>query len=68
MMTSKKIIITNKNMREDVEEKQLNTEKLLAKYEKMRKDLIIMDDYDGGQAASLDMIIDDLRKSMWWTV
>jgi len=55
-------------MREDVKEKQLNTEKLLAKYEKMRKDLIIMDDYDGGQAASLDMIIDDLRKSMWWTI
>ncbi len=55
-------------MKEDIKEKHSNTEKLLAKYEKMRKDLIIMDDYDGGQAASLDMIIDDLRKSMWWTI
>tara|TARA_B110001454_G_C12552565_1_gene364217 strand:- start:288 stop:470 length:183 start_codon:yes stop_codon:yes gene_type:complete len=50
------------------EREHQTAERLLAKYEKMRQGMTIMDDYDGGQAESLDMIIEDLRKSMWWTI
>jgi hypothetical protein len=43
-------------------------EKLLAKYEAMEKELIVMDDYDGGKAQMLRTIIEDLRKMMWWAM
>ena len=54
--------------KEQQEREHQCTERLLLKYEKMRQEMVIMDDYDGGQAESLDMIINDLRKSMWWTI
>ena len=34
---------------------------LLTKYEAMLKDLIVMDDYDGGKAEMLRKVIDDLK-------
>ena len=37
-------------------------EKLLEKYEDIEKNMIVMDDYDGGQAAQLRQVIDDLRE------
>ena len=31
-------------------------------YEEQLRNMIVMDDYDGGQAAQLRQVIDDLRK------
>jgi len=47
-------------------EKEEEMERLLIKYETMKEALIVMDDYDGGKAAMLDTIIEDLRNLMWW--
>lgn len=43
-------------------------DKLIAKYEKEYQDMIVMDDYDGGQKESLRMVIEDLKKTRWWTM
>ena len=43
-------------------------EKLLKKYKKELEDFIVMDDYDGGQMDMVRLMIEDLRKLMWWTV
>ena len=43
-------------------------EKLLAKYEKEYESMIVMDDYDGGRKECLRVVIEDLRKKMWWTM
>jgi flagellar biosynthesis/type III secretory pathway ATPase len=34
---------------------------LLGKYEKKLDNLIVMDDYDGGQKSILDSVVDDLQ-------
>ena len=39
-------------------------ELLLNKYKKQREAMIIMDDYDGGQARQLDETIKDLTRSL----
>ena len=39
-------------------------ELLLNKYKKQREVMIIMDDYDGGQARQLDETIKDLTRSL----
>ncbi len=63
------LILNMKIKKEQQQEREHQcAERLLLKYEKMRQEMVIMDDYDGGQAESLDMIIEDLRKSMWWTI
>ena len=36
--------------------------KLIKKYKKEMKESVIMDDYDGGRAATLTMVINDLEK------
>ena len=41
---------------------------LLNKYEKIEREMIVMDDYDGGQMNMVRKIIEDLRGMMWWTV
>ena len=38
------------------------TKRLLSKYEKQYEEMIVMDDYDGGQKESLLVIIEDLKK------
>tara|TARA_Y100000310_G_scaffold337626_1_gene425199 strand:+ start:1243 stop:1422 length:180 start_codon:yes stop_codon:yes gene_type:complete len=43
-------------------------EQLLHKYEKIEQEMIVMDDYDGGQMSMVRKIIEDLRGMMWWTV
>tara|TARA_Y100000310_G_C20612096_1_gene778552 strand:- start:1379 stop:1558 length:180 start_codon:yes stop_codon:yes gene_type:complete len=43
-------------------------EQLLHKYEDIEKRMLVMDDYDGGQMHMVRLIIEDLRKMMWWTV
>ena len=43
-------------------------EKLLAKYEKEYEGIIVMDDYDGGRKEALRVVIEDLQRSMWWTM
>jgi len=37
-------------------------ERLIAKYEKQYNEMIVMDDYDGGQKESLRVVIEDLKK------
>ena len=37
-------------------------EKLIEKYEQELKNMIIMDDYDGGKAEAYRIVIDDLKK------
>jgi len=36
--------------------------KQIEKYQEQLKEMVIMDDYDGGEANQLRMVIDDLRK------
>ena len=43
-------------------------EQLLKKYEDIEKNMIIMDDYDGGQMHIVRLIIADLKGMMWWTM
>lgn len=52
------------------EEELGNTQidKLIAKYEKQYDEMVVMDDYDGGQKESLRVVIQDLKKSRWWTM
>ena len=40
------------------------TKRLLSKYEKQYKEMIVMDDYDGGQKESLRVIIEDLKATI----
>ena len=42
-------------------------EQLLKKYEDIESRMLVMDDYDGGQMHMVKLIIDDLKKMMWWT-
>ena len=44
--------------------KENTLELLLDKYKKQREMMIIMDDYDGGQARQLDETIKDLTRSL----
>ena len=39
------------------------TEKLIEKYEAELANLIVMDDYDGGKAETLRIVIEDLKKT-----
>ena len=43
-------------------------EQLLKKYEDIESGMLVMDDYDGGQMHMVRLIIDDLKKMMWWTI
>ena len=43
-------------------------DKLLKKYEDIERKMLVMDDYDGGQMHMVRLIIDDLKKMMWWTM
>ena len=43
-------------------------DKLIAKYEKQYQEMIVMDDYDGGQKESLRIVIEDLKKGRWWAM
>tara|TARA_Y100000004_G_C8798540_1_gene362363 strand:- start:261 stop:437 length:177 start_codon:yes stop_codon:yes gene_type:complete len=45
-------------------EKVLTKQQLITMYEKKLKDMIIMDDYDGGQAEMLRTVIEDLRSTV----
>ena len=49
-------------MRKEKERKN-NLQKLIAKYEKQYNEMIVMDDYDGGQKESLRVVIQDLKKA-----
>ena len=44
-------------------------DKLLAKYEDIKKRMLVMDDYDGGQMHMVNLIVRDLKKlkklSLW---
>ena len=40
------------------------TRELLSKYEKQYEEMIVMDDYDGGQKESLRVIIEDLKSTI----
>ena len=44
--------------------KENTLELLLDKYKKQREMMIIMDDYDGGQARQLDETIKDLTRTL----
>ena len=35
---------------------------LITKYKAMKKTLLVMDDYDGGKAAMMDIILNDLKQ------
>ena len=43
-------------------------EKLLEKYEEIERRMLVMDDYDGGQAHMVRLMIGDLKKLMWWSM
>ena len=43
-------------------------EQLLEKYEDIESRMLVMDDYDGGQMHMVRLMIEDLRKLMWWTM
>ena len=43
-------------------------EQLLEKYEDIERRMLVMDDYDGGQMHMVRLIIEDLKKMMWWTM
>ena len=43
-------------------------DRLLTKYEKMEKELIVMDDYDGGQMKVIREVVSDIKGLMWWTM
>ena len=52
----------------DKELEKTQVDKLIAKYEEQYNNMIVMDDYDGGQKESLRIVIEDLKKSRWWTM
>ena len=37
-------------------------------YEEQLRNMTVMDDYDGGQMHMVRLIINDLKKMMWWTM
>ena len=43
-------------------------EKLLEKYEEIERKMLVMDDYVGGQAYMVRLMISDLKKLMWWSM
>ena len=43
-------------------------EKLLEKYEEIERRMLVMDDYVGGQAYMVRLMISDLKKLMWWSM
>ena len=52
----------------DKELEKTQVDKLIIKYEEQYDNMIVMDDYDGGQKESLRIVIEDLKKSRWWTM
>ena len=52
----------------DEKDQMKEIERLLEKYEDIERRMIVMDDYDGGQMHMVRLMIEDLRKLMWWTV
>ena len=42
--------------------------KQIEKYENQLKEMVVMDDYDGGQMHTVRLIIADLKQMMWWTM
>ena len=42
----------------------LTKQDLITMYEKKLNDMVVMDDYDGGQAESLRQVIEDLRSAI----
>ena len=50
-------------MNKDNKPKKQKIDKLIAKYEKQYNEMIVMDDYDGGQKESLRLVIQDLKKN-----
>ena len=61
-----KEILHMRNKEQELGNPQID--KLIAKYEKQYDEMIVMDDYDGGQKESLRMVIEDLKRSRWWTM
>jgi len=37
-------------------------DEMLAKYERIKENMLVMDDYDGGQMHMVDLIVKDLKK------
>ena len=60
-----KDLIEQEWQRADLEDN--NTPKLET-YKQQLKDMIVMDDYDGGQMHMVQLIIKDLKGMMWWTM
>jgi len=50
-------------MNKDNKPKKQQIDKLIAKYEKQYDEMIVMDDYDGGQKESLRVVIQDLKRT-----
>ena len=49
-------------MKKPKKEKNDGVQSLITKYEKQYEEMIVMDDYDGGQKESLRVIIEELKK------
>jgi hypothetical protein len=57
-----------KQARGSIGDHMKDIEKLLEKYEEIERKMLVMDDYDGGQAHMVRLMISDLKKLIWWTV
>jgi len=55
-------------MKKDNKLEDHQIDKLIAKYEKQHDEMIVMDDYDGGQREAMRVVIEDLKKCRWWTM
>ena len=53
-----------KKRRPQRNQKVLTKQDLITMYEKKLNDMVVMDDYDGGQAESLRQVIEDLRSAI----
>ena len=53
-----------KKSRPQRNQKVLTKQDLITMYEKKLNDMVVMDDYDGGQAESLRQVIEDLRSAI----
>ena len=53
-----------KKSRAQRNKKVLTKQDLITMYEKKLNDMVVMDDYDGGQAESLRQVIEDLRSAI----
>ena len=68
IMSKARVSLKQKAMESSYMDTISEMERLLAKYEAMEKEMLVMDDYDGGQMDMVRLMIEDLRKLMWWTV